>query len=135
MKHRSHLKQQNKHFKKLKSHKKNNKSAKNQQKKKKKNLIQKYSSILHRALQSHNSKVSNIKSELEEKSKYIPFYNCLNICLLGFHEDADVLSFKKEFIKYLCEKNGDNVITDTINLYDIYTVHAEKKKKKIACNL
>ncbi|CAI7722367.1 hypothetical protein PVIIG_00236 [Plasmodium vivax India VII] len=130
MKHRSHLKQQNKHFKKLKSHKKNNKSAKNQQKKKKKNLIQKYSSILHRALQSHNSKVSNIKSELEEKSKYIPFYNCLNICLLGFHEDADVLSFKKEFIKYLCEKNGDNVITDTINLYDIYTVHAEKKKKR-----
>ncbi|ANQ09589.1 Uncharacterized protein PCOAH_00045990 [Plasmodium coatneyi] len=130
MKHRSHLKQQNKHFKKLKNHKKNNKSAKNLQKKKKKNLIQKYSSILHRAFQSHNSKVSNIKNELEEKSKYIPFYNCLNICLLGFHEDADVLSFKKEFIKYLCEKNGDNVITDTINLYDIYTVHAEKKKKR-----
>ncbi|EUD69403.1 hypothetical protein C922_00266 [Plasmodium inui San Antonio 1] len=130
MKHRSHLKQQNKHFKKLKNHKKNNKSAKNLQKKKKKNLIQKYSSILHRALQSHNSKVSNIKSELEEKAKYIPFYNCLNICLLGFHEDSDVLSFKKEFIKYLCEKNGDNVITDTINLYDIYTVHAEKKKKR-----
>lgn len=130
MKHRSHLKQQNKHFKKLKNHKKNNKSAKNLQKKKKKNLIQKYSSILHRAFQSHSSKVNNIKSELEEKSKYIPFYNCLNICLLGFHEDADVLSFKKEFIKYLCEKNGDNIITDTINLYDIYTVHAEKKKKR-----
>ncbi|GAB68067.1 hypothetical protein PCYB_126320 [Plasmodium cynomolgi strain B] len=121
MKHRPHLKQQNKHFKKLKNHKKNNKSAKNLQKKKKKNLIQKYSSILHRALQSHNSKVRKIKSELEEKSKYIPFYNCLNICLLGFHEDADVLSFKKEFIKYLCEQNGDNVITDTINL-DIYGI-------------
>ncbi|KJP86928.1 hypothetical protein AK88_03437 [Plasmodium fragile] len=130
MKHRPHLKQQNKHFKKIKNHKKNNKNAKNLQKKKTKNVVQKYSSILHRAFQSHNSKVNNIKNELEEKSKYIPFYNSLNICLLGFHEDADVLSFKKEFIKYLCEKNGDNVITDTINLYDIYTVHAEKKKKR-----
>ncbi|CRH01407.1 ribosome biogenesis protein TSR1, putative [Plasmodium relictum] len=129
MKHKSHLKQKNKHFKKCKS-KKKKKSIKNIQKKKKKNVNEKYSDILYRKHQSHNTKTDNLKSERVEKSKYIPFYDSLNICILGFHEEVDVLSFKREFIKYLCEKNEVDVLENNIKLYDAYTIHFDKKKKK-----
>ncbi|SCM12067.1 ribosome biogenesis protein TSR1, putative [Plasmodium chabaudi adami] len=130
MKHRSHLKQVNKQFKKNKTQKKNKNVNKKAHKKKKK-TVEKYSHMLHRAYQAHNTKSSNLKSELEEKSKYVPIYNSLNICLLPFHEDVDLLSFKKEFIKYICEQNEDDSIEyDNIQLYDIYTIHSDKTKRK-----
>ncbi|ETW46443.1 hypothetical protein PFMALIP_05349 [Plasmodium falciparum MaliPS096_E11] len=130
MKHKSHLKQKNKQFKKIKNQKKK-KSIKNIQKKKNKNDInEKYSNILQRKVQSYYSKSDQLKNEREEKAKHIPFYNCLNICLLVFHEDVDILSFKKEFIKYLCEENDEHIDIDNIKLYDIYTIHSNDKKKK-----
>ncbi|CRG94714.1 ribosome biogenesis protein TSR1, putative [Plasmodium gallinaceum] len=129
MKHKSHLKQKNKHFKKCKS-KKKKKSINNIQKKKKKDISEKYSHILYRKHQSHNTKTDNIKNEREEKSKYIPFYDSLNICIVGFHEEADVLSFKREFIKYLYEKNEHNILEEDVKLYNVYTIHSDKKKKK-----
>ncbi|CXI91570.1 ribosome biogenesis protein TSR1, putative [Plasmodium berghei] len=130
MKHRSHLKQVNKQFKKNKTQKKNKNVNKKAHRKKKK-TVEKYSHMLHRAYQAHNTKSSNLKNELEEKSKYVPIYNSLNICLLPFHEDVDVLSFKREFIKYICEQNEDDSINyDNIQLYDIYTIHSDKTKRK-----
>ncbi|SBS86642.1 ribosome biogenesis protein TSR1, putative [Plasmodium ovale] len=131
MKHRAHLKQKNKLFKKNKSQKKK-KCLKNTQKKKKKNVVEKYSQMLYKSYQAYSVKTNKLKYELKEKSKHIPLYNCLTICLLPFHEDVDILSFKKEFIKYLCEHNGDDdtILLDNIKLYNIYTIHADRKKKR-----